>query len=103
MSGEEIMANVKENFNASGTIESYTLSDPCVLVPSQEGKLLFVKWVPYANTKNGITIKNNTNIVFVLDPLKELEDHFTSVVTNNLFVPTQSKKIVTPGELQLSQ
>ena len=87
-SGEEIMAKITED----GDI--ITLKDPCVLVPSQDGKLLFVKWLPYANTTEGVPI-NIKNVVFVIDPLKELEDHYTGAITNNLFVPT--KKVLTPS------
>ena len=87
-SGEEIMASTTQEGDV------VTLKDPCVLVPSQEGKLLFVKWLPYANTSNGVSI-NTKNIVFIIDPLKELEDHYTGAITNNLFVP--SKKITTPS------
>ena len=87
-SGEEIMAKITQE----GDI--LNLKDPCVLVPSQEGKLLFVKWLPYANTSNGVSI-NASNVVFIIDPLKELEDHYTGAITNNLFVP--SKKIATPS------
>ena len=90
MSGEEIIAN----FTESKEDKTYTLKDPCVLIPSQEGKLMFVKWVPYANMKAGVTI-SASHTVFVLDPLAELEDHFTSVITNNLFVP--SKRVETPN------
>lgn len=87
-SGEEIIANVTE------TEDTVVLKDPCVLIPSQEGKLLFVKWLPYANTENGVPLERK-NVVFMLSPMKELEDHFTGAITNNLFVP--SKKIATPS------
>lgn len=87
-SGEEIMASLTEEG------DTLILKDPCVLVPSQDGKLLFVKWLPYANTSNGVLI-NAKHVVFVIDPLKELEDHYTGAITNNLFVPT--KKVVTPS------
>ena len=90
-SGEEIIAKVAETTTADGV--SYNLKDACVLVPTQEGKLMFVKWVPYAITKEGINILKSRT-VFAVDPQPELEDHFTSVVTNDLFVP--SKKVVAP-------
>jgi hypothetical protein len=87
-SGEEIMAKITEKG------DMLTLKDPCVLVPSEQGKLLFVKWLPYANTSEGVSI-NTKNVVFIIDPLKELEDHYTGAISNNLFVPS-NKKIVTP-------
>lgn len=88
-SGEEIMATI-----VSETENVITLKDPCVLVPSQEGKLMFVKWLPYADLKNGITI-DKKNVVFMIDALKDLEDHYTGAISNNLFIPT--KKVITPS------
>jgi hypothetical protein len=95
-SGEEIIAKVTETTTDDGVL--YNLKDACVLVPTQEGKLMFVKWIPYASVKDGISILKSKT-VFVVDPQPELEDHFTSVITNDLFVP--SKKVVKP-ELTLS-
>lgn len=88
MSGEEIICNYTANDN--GTV---LIKNPSILIPSPEGKLLLAKWVPYAKTDDGITL-DPKNIVFVLDAMKELEDHFTTVVVNNLIVP--GKKIVDP-------
>jgi len=85
--GEEIIANI----TVDGDILNF--KDPCVLVPSQDGKLLFVKWLPYADTSNGIPI-NIKDIMFLLNPLKDLEDHYTGAVVNNLFIP--QKKVSGP-------
>ena len=88
ISGEEIIANVTQ------TETEIALKDASVLIPSPEGKLLLAKWLPYANTDNGITLEKK-HIVFAIDPQKELSEHFTNVVVNNLVVP--GKKLVTPG------
>lgn len=88
ISGEEIIANFTDNG------ETITLKDASVLIPSPEGKLLLARWLPYANTTDGVTLEKR-HLVFVIDPQKELADHFTSVVVNNLVVP--GKKIVDPS------
>lgn len=87
ISGEEIIANYTENG------DTVTLKDPSVLIPSPEGKLLLARWIPYANTEKGVTL-DKRHLVFVIDPQRELADHFTTVVVNNLVVP--GKKIVDP-------
>jgi len=87
-SGEEIIANVTE---AADRID---ISDASVLIPSPEGKLLLAKWLPYANLENGLTL-DKKHIVFIIKAQRELEDHFTNVVMNNLVVP--GKKILTPN------
>jgi hypothetical protein len=86
-SGEELIANVTDN------TDTIHLKDASVLIPSPEGKLLLAKWLPYANTDNGITLEKK-HTVFVIDPQKELAEHFTTVVVNNLVIP--GKKIVDP-------
>jgi hypothetical protein len=87
ISGEELIANVTETEN---TIH---LKDASVLIPSPEGKLLLARWLPYANTDGGVTLEKK-HIVFTIDPQKELAEHFTTVIVNNLVVP--GKKIVDP-------
>ena len=87
-SGEEIISNFTDNGD-----DTITLKDASVLIPSPEGKLLLARWLPYANTESGVTLEKR-NLVFVIDPQKELADHFTNVVVNNLVVP--GKKIVDP-------
>lgn len=86
-SGEEIIANYSENG------DTVTLKDPSVLIPSPEGKLLLARWIPYANTENGVVLEKR-NLMFVIDPQKELAEHYTTVVVNNLVIP--GKKIVDP-------
>jgi hypothetical protein len=87
ISGEEIIANFTDNG------ETITLKDASVLIPSPEGKLLLARWLPYANTEGGVTLEKR-HLVFVIDPQKELADHFTNVIVNGLVVPP--KKIVDP-------
>jgi hypothetical protein len=87
-SGEEIICGY------SVTGETVSLKDPAVLIPSPEGKLLLARWLPYAShPETGIQLSLN-QVTFVVDPQKDLADHYTTVVVNNLVVP--GKKIVDP-------
>jgi hypothetical protein len=90
LSGEEIIGNVETLDGASGAIK---IKNATILIPTPEGKLMFAKWMPYADTTDGIVLEAK-NIMFVLNAQKELEDHFTSVVVNGLVVP--GKKVVEP-------
>lgn len=87
LSGEEIIGNVE---NVEGGLK---IKDPTILIPTPEGKLMFARWMPYADTSNGIVLEPK-NVMFVLNAQKELEDHFTTVVVNGLVVP--GKKVVEP-------
>lgn len=87
-SGEEIICG----YTVTG--KTAALKDPAVLIPSPEGKLLLARWLPYANhPESGIEIPTS-QVMFVVDPQKDLADHYTTVVVNNLVVP--GKKIVDP-------
>lgn len=88
ISGEELISNVTE------TESTVTLKDPAVLIPSPEGKLLLARWIPYGNVENGITL-DKKNLIFIIDPVKELGTHYTTVIVNNLVVP--GKNIVEPS------
>ena len=87
-SGEELISNVTDNG------ETITLKDASVLIPSPEGKLLLARWLPYADTKEGITLEKR-HLVFTIDPQKELADHYTNVVVNGLVIPA-NKKLIDP-------
>lgn len=89
MSGEEIICNYEPS--ADGKIN---IKNASVLIPSPEGKLLLAKWLPYANTDNGVVL-DASHVVFTVDPQKELAEHFTTVIVNNLVVP--GKKLLDPS------
>lgn len=87
LSGEEIIGNVDI------VDVGVKIKNPTILIPTPEGKLMFAKWMPYADTSEGIVLENK-NIMFTLNAQKDLEDHFVSVVVNGLLVP--GKKVVEP-------
>ena len=93
-SGEEIIANVTEG---EGTL---TLKDPAVLLPTPEGKLMFAKWLPYADIEDGITV-DTKHVLFTVPAQKELEEHYSTVIVGGLFVPP-AKSIINPADLKLS-
>lgn len=77
--GEELLA--KHEATPSGFI----LKDPAIIVPVGQGKLGFAKWLPYAQTENGIEIASNF-VMFHLDPDPELTTQYNSMVSG-LIVP----------------
>ena len=93
MSGEEMLCSVVDNG------DTITIKDPAVLIPSPEGKLLMAKWMPYANTENGITLAKNF-VMFVIEPQKDLSTHYSTTFINNLFVP--GKKSLDTSGLKLT-
>jgi len=93
-SGEEIICQ----FEGKG--EKALLKNAAVLIPSPEGKLLLARWLPYADIEeSGIELETR-HFVFVVDAQKQLEDHYMTVVVNNLVVP--GKNLVEGSNLKLS-
>jgi hypothetical protein len=88
-SGEEIICQFEEKGDIA------TLKNPAVLIPSPEGKLLLARWLPYADVEDGIDLQTR-HFVFVVNAQKQLEDHYTTVVVNNLVVAP--KGLVNPLE-----
>lgn len=89
ISSEEIIAYVDVVDNG------VKIKEPAILLPTPEGKLMFAKWLPYADIKDGIFIKDK-DIVFVAPAQKDLEDHFVSVIVNGLMIPPK-KTLDTTG------
>jgi hypothetical protein len=94
-SGEEIVCQYEEKTNEVGTFA--VLKNPAILIPTNEGKLMFAKWLPYMKQENGVFV-NKDYIAFQGEPMDDLAEHYLTVIVNNLFVP--SKKL-TDGNLKL--
>ena len=90
-SGEEIICSFETVENSDGVF--YKIKNPAILIPGPEGKLMFARWLPYADIKEGLLISKN-NFVFVCTPMDDLKNHYLSVVVNNLCIP--QNKIETP-------
>ena len=87
ISSEEVIGYVEE------TDTGIVIKEPAILLPTPEGKLMFAKWLPYADVKDGIPLKSK-DIVFSVNAQKDLEDHFVTVIVNGLLIP--GKKSVEP-------
>jgi hypothetical protein len=95
-SGEEVICQYEEVILAEGTF--IRIKNPAILIPGQEGKLMFAKWLPYMKQELGIMVLKSS-VLFQGEPMDDLKDHYMSVVVNNLFIP--QKKISSP-ELKLA-
>ena len=78
--GEEIVAKVTENE------DSYTLKNPAILIPAGRDQLAFGQWLPYADIEDGIEI-NKKYIVFVVEPMTELANQYSSSFGSGIVVP----------------
>lgn len=93
---EELLCEfVKEND------DSYTVKNPCQLIPSGEQGLALVPWIPFAdfNREEGVNINKDVVIISV-DVIEEISSQYEKQFGPNLVTP--SKKILTPGDLRLT-
>jgi hypothetical protein len=82
-SGEEILCNYVKNKSDS------TLKDPLLIVPTPDGQIGFMSWMPYADTTDGVNVPNSF-IVFDITPDKMLSDEYASH-TSGIVVPSSAK------------
>jgi hypothetical protein len=90
-SGEEIICEFDQFIDEDG--DWGIIKNPAILIPGNEGKLMFAKWLPYMKQTDGVKIRIK-DVLFKGEPMDDLKDHYMSVVVNNLFVP--QKKITGP-------
>jgi hypothetical protein len=91
ISGEEIICQYEELTNENGVF--CVMKNPAILIPNNEGKLMFAKWVPYMKQDDGVTVLKS-NVLFMGEAMEDLKEHYMTVVVNKLFIPP--KKLSEP-------
>jgi hypothetical protein len=90
--GEDVLCR------ATKTETGWNLKDPMALVPTPDGRLAFVGWMPFAEGKNGIDLPED----FVLLNLKPIEEIATQYMSFKSGLATPGpKKVVAPEGLKL--
>jgi len=91
--GEQILSQVE-------TVgKDLLLKKPAILVPAGEKGIGLAAWMPYTKAADGIVI-NGDAIIFSVDAVDELKNHYTGSFVGGLVVP--SNDIATP-QLQLTE
>jgi len=84
-SGEEILSRFTENET------SFTLKDPAVLIPMQQGQIGLMPWMMYTEAAKGVTIPK-TFIAFTVDPVEELKAQYDAALNKGIVAPSGSLK-----------
>jgi len=71
-SGEEIIAEV--DTSDGNQVE---IKDAIIMIPAGEGKIGFMRFIPYTKAKDGLIIRSK-DIMFMVDPIDSLIDQFKS-------------------------
>ena len=90
--GEDVLCR------ATKTTNGWHIKDPMALVPTPDGRLAFVGWMPFADTENGVEIPADF-VYFTLKAMKEIETQYMSFKSN--ITTPGPKKLVTPGGMKL--
>jgi hypothetical protein len=91
ITGEEVIANVKEEG------DFYKMKDAFVLVPSREGGVAMVGWMPFA--EDGERTIRKEHVVALAEPVAEIKN---SYVANTGGIVTASAIPKIQGGLRLS-
>ena len=91
-SGEDVLCNVVEKTDAG-----YTVKDPMALIPTPDGRLAFIGWMPYADQTNGLHIPSEF-VWFVTKPDAQIATQYRNFKTG---LVTPSKNVTAPGALNL--
>ena len=72
VSGEELVGEIEKTKNG------IVIKNACIIVPTSDGKLTAMSFMPYSNAADGIAIAQE-HIMFTLEPAAELKNYIASV------------------------
>ena len=72
--------------------DSYTIKNPCVLLPTQSQSIAMGSWLPFADAKE-FTLDKDL-VMFVLPTISQIEEQYTNQFSA---VIAPKSKLVTPG------
>lgn len=84
--GEELLCKVDPASSATPLI----VSTPVLILPTQDGKLSFMPYMPYADIEE-LTIKERS-IMFIVNPTEELATQYRTMI-GDVVVPPKPKII----------
>jgi len=86
--GEDILCNVAEKTDAG-----YRIKDPMALVPTPDGRLAFIGWMPYAEQADGLFIPSEF-VWITFKPDTQIETQYRGFKTG---LVTPSKNVASPS------
>ena len=88
-SGEEVIAEmIKEGEY------TYTISNPIVMVPGQDGNIGFANWCPFASKDVKEIVMRASYVVFVTDPNEQIVENYKTMFST-IITPQSAGKIIT--------
>ena len=81
-SGEEIIARFEEE------TDFWTLKDPAILIPMQQGQIGLMPWMQYTQAAKGVKIPKSF-VAFTVEPLDEFKAQYDSSLNKGIVTPSR--------------
>jgi hypothetical protein len=85
-SGEEVLCGWD---GAESPHEEHILKKPLLIIPTGEGQIGLMSWMPYSNMKDDSVSVKDSFVAFVVDPAEELKAEYKNA-TSNIIVPDKT-------------
>jgi len=92
-SGEEILCRM--NPLPDNCVE---ITDPLILIPTQQKSLALAPWLPYTNAKEEGVVISTDRIMFTVSPHPELEKEYLSALSG-LVIPNAAESATVAGTI----
>jgi hypothetical protein len=89
-SGEEVLCDWTSP-ETSGPNECHVLKKPLLIIPTGDGQIGLMSWIPYSNMKDDEVHIKESFVAFIVDPAKELKAEYEKATS----------KIITPSGLSV--
>ncbi len=87
--GEELIAKIEKTDNG------YILKNSAIVLPAGQGKIGLAPYMPYCEIEKGFEVKEQ-HIMFILDPVTEFANEYSTNFGSGLVVPTAGEVIGAP-------
>jgi len=84
--GEELVCE----YEYSPHLAKHKVRNAFIIIPTGDGKISFLPYMPYSNAKDGFQISDNF-VMWVVDPADQLRDHVKEQIGS---IITPDKKII---------
>lgn len=88
--GEELLCTVD---SSKAYMNTLTLSDIAILIPTQANKLGLAPFMAYATAKDGMEVKRDF-VMFIVDPVEDLKAQYQEMFSKIITPSAESKKLI---------
>ena len=80
--------------------DTYTLTDPHLIVPAQDNQIALVPWIPYSPSQTEGVEVCGTKILMVMDPVEPLAEEFKNATNGEMIAMGTSEEAEAEAEAE---